>query len=83
MKKAQKITIAITLLIMAFILICPPVGEMLTGEGVKYVYTSGRNLVFAISSRDQINVTNLAVELMAAVFIGAAFVVLFGLKKKP
>ncbi len=82
MNKAQKIIIAIALLIMAFILIYPPVGRMLGGEGVKLILPQGRSLIFSLNSRQQINVTNLVAELMAVVFFSGALVVLFGLKRK-
>ena len=82
MNKAQKIIIAIALLIMAFILIYPPVGRMLGGEGVKLILPQGRSLIFSLNSQQQINVTNLVAELMAVVFFSGALVVLFSLKRK-
>ena len=82
MNKAQKITIAITLLIMAFLLIYPPVGRIAAGQGVKITLAEGRSLVFLLRDLQLINVASLVAELLAISFIGGALTVLFSLKKK-
>ncbi len=82
MNKAQKITISITLLIMAFLLIYPPVGQMVAGQGVKITLPEGRSLVFLLRDRQHINVASLVAELLAISFIGGAIGFLFSLKKK-
>lgn len=82
MNKAQRITTAITLLIMAFSLIYPPAGEVIAGQGVKIVLTEGRNLIFSIQGREKIDITNLIVELLSTACLGASITILLSLKKK-
>ena len=81
MNKAQKITIAITLLIMAFLLIYPPVGQVAGGQGIKIILVEGRSLVFLLRDMHHINVASLVAELLAIACMGGALIILFGLKK--
>jgi len=85
MNKAQKITTAITLLIMAFILIYPPVEE----KGPRNVILSKRRsflFSFPESREDfwhfQLITRKLISELLAIACIGGALIILLGLKKK-
>lgn len=85
MNKAQKITIAITLLIMALILIYPPVEE----KGPRNVILSKkRSFLFLFPEGKeqfwhfQIITRKLISELLAIGCIGGALVILLGLKKK-
>lgn len=81
MNKTQKIIIAITLLIIAFILIYPPVGRHIGGEGVKLILPNGRNLVFLFKPEHSINIPNLLAEIFAIACIGGALIIIFGLKR--
>lgn len=87
MNKTQKITIAISLLIMFFILIYPPVVKI---QAPSYLLPAGRNFIFSFpKSGDwedlgdlQIDIKKLIAELLAIACMGGAFVILLGLKKK-
>ena len=94
MNKSQKIIITIMLLIMAFILIYPPVSTPLLGESIWL--PNGRYLLlsFAVKphiaerggvpkkSKIQIDAKRLTIELLLIVCLGGATAILFDLKKK-
>lgn len=84
MNKSQKIIIAITLIIMAFILIYPPVEE----KGPRNVILSKRrSFLFSFpESKEkfwhfQLITRKLISELLVIACMGGALIILFGLKK--
>ena len=87
MNNAQKITIAITLLSMTFILIYPPVVKI---QAPSYLLPAGRNFLFSFPESEdweglgdlQINIKKLTAELLAIACMGGTLVILFGLKTR-
>ena len=82
MNKSQKKVIAITLLVMALILIYPPVEEYVH----KDLYDpDGRAFLFLIDDligTHRLNIMNLIAELLVVGILGGAIIIFFGLKKR-
>ena len=82
MNKAQRKTIAITLLVMALILIYPPVEKWIGGSRYS---PDGRAFLFSIGDLigiHRLNITNLIAELLVVGILGGALIIFLGLKKK-
>jgi len=87
MNKAQKIIMAIALLVMFFILIYPP-KVYITRDGNLFPF--GRGIIFSFPKSEyvagfsqlQIDIKRLSVELLAIACMGGALVILFGLKTR-
>ena len=74
MNKAQKVVMAITLLIIAIIALYPP---MKFGQ-----YSNGREFIFSMSSLNRIDMSTLFTQILIVIFLGGGITILLSLKKK-
>lgn len=81
MSKNQKIASIIALLLMAFILLYPPIEKYVTEN---YYSPEGRMFLFSIADSFgyRLNIKNLIAEILVVGILGGALMIFLGLKKK-